>query len=709
MKKLCSFILAFFLIFSTNLVTVDAKGLYGDEPENSYSGWGSENWADPVKCHLELNADGTITIYYSVFQSQKLVLYIDVIRMDGTKISRKAVDLPGTTWGGELYKAPDNHYYVATGNDDTNAFYISKYNSQWQYQNKASISKEDSYTREAFDAGNCEMTLVDNILVVHAARGRMDGHQSNTTFFIDTITMRPSYVTGQFGFDHVSHSFNQFVKNENNSVIMVDHGDAYPRSVLVQKFDLNTSDIDGSYSNYKSHEIFTIEGTTGDNYTGTTVDGFEIAPNNYIVVGTKFFDGEDPNNIFAAVVSKDLSSSSLKKLTQLESTQRVMDMSFLKVDDKSFLLLYGIGEEGLYKSTCYMLINDQGTILKQGSLERPFYCTSEPAYRDNKIVWAHFTDNELGTFLVLNQWNLNTGTCNVTSIDTEVNSKVDSINFVQGSAVEMPVGEEMRFNVRVHSSVFGEDLFPDGSAVWTVSDSSILEVENPETVLSSWVTNRAYKETWGTIKAKKSGTATLTVRIGNKKAEMKITVMNDWAFVDVPSKNWYYDTVLEAYELGLMTGTDESHFSPDQPMSRGMVATVLYRMAGAPDIQYKSIFGDVPKSAYYAQAVTWAYQNKIISGYGNGKFGPDDNVTREEMAVMLCNYARFTGMKVNSNQSLEKFKDYKNVTSYAIPSMRWVVEKGIITGTEDRKLNPISEATRAECAKMLLQSYKMIK
>ena len=97
MKKLCSFILAFFLIFSTNLVTVDAKGLYGDEPENSYSGWGSENWADPVKCHLELNADGTITIYYSVFQSQKLVLYIDVIRMDGTKISRKAVDLPGTT------------------------------------------------------------------------------------------------------------------------------------------------------------------------------------------------------------------------------------------------------------------------------------------------------------------------------------------------------------------------------------------------------------------------------------------------------------------------------------------------------------------------------------------------------------------------------------------------------------------------------------
>src|SRR5699024_4374525 len=116
---------------------------------------------------------------------------------------------------------------------------------------------------------------------------------------------------------------------------------------------------------------------------------------------------------------------------------------------------------------------------------------------------------------------------------------------------------------------------------------------------------------------------------------------------------------------------------------------------GAPNVQYRQILIDVPKSAYYAQAITWAYQNKVINGYGNGKFGPGDNVTREEMAVMLCNFARFNGMKVNSNQNLGNFKDYTSITAYAVPSIKWTVEKGIITGTEDKKLNPISEATRA--------------
>ena len=217
----------------------------------------------------------------------------------------------------------------------------------------------------------------------------------------------------------------------------------------------------------------------------------------------------------------------------------------------------------------------------------------------------------------------------------------------------------------------------------------------------------------GEVSALLSGHITITARLKDypfisDSADLDIAKRN-FIFNDVNSKYWYYDTVKQVYQLGLMTGTTDTTFEPDKPMSRGMVATVLYRMAGAPDVKYQSVFSDVPKTAYYAQAVTWAYQNKIISGYGNGKFGPDDNVTREEMAVMLCNYARFEGIKVSSSQSLNKFKDYKNTTAYAIPSMKWVVEKGILSGTEDNRLNPIADASRAECAKMLLQSYKIIK
>ena len=216
----------------------------------------------------------------------------------------------------------------------------------------------------------------------------------------------------------------------------------------------------------------------------------------------------------------------------------------------------------------------------------------------------------------------------------------------------------------------------------------------------------------GQVKAKKEGTVTLTVNLKNVPEisnQINISVVaGELPFSDVSSKMWYYDTVKNAYAAGLMTGTTDTTFEPDKPMSRGMVATVLYRMAGAPDVKYQSVFSDVSKTAYYAQAVTWAYQNKIISGYGNGKFGPDDNVTREEMAVMLCNYARHRGMNVNSNQNLKTFVDYKNITSYAVPSIKWVVQQKIISGTEDGKLNPTLNATRAECAKMLLQSYRIL-
>ena len=180
-------------------------------------------------------------------------------------------------------------------------------------------------------------------------------------------------------------------------------------------------------------------------------------------------------------------------------------------------------------------------------------------------------------------------------------------------------------------------------------------------------------------------------------------------FVDVDTSSWYYETIKEAYNLKLMTGTDSTHFSPDKQMSRGMVATVLYRMAGAPNVTGKSKFSDVKDGLWYSKAITWAANSGIISGYQNGKFGPDDNVTREQMAVMLRNYAMKRGLDTKTTNNLTKFKDYKNVTSYAKSAMGWAVDKGIISGANNgTRLNPTSNATRAECAKMLVQFYKLI-
>ena len=259
-------------------------------------------------------------------------------------------------------------------------------------------------------------------------------------------------------------------------------------------------------------------------------------------------------------------------------------------------------------------------------------------------------------------------------------------------------------------------ILDKSSAVLNLGDSLQLKatvIPTDAPIALSWKVDRedilTVSDT-GDVKAKSAGTATITVMTSNRKiASCQITVTEKpLPFTDVSSKVWYYNTVKETYKLGLMTGTTSTTFSPDSSMSRGMVATVLYRMASAPNVTYKSIFKDVNKSDYYAQAVTWAYNNKIISGYSNNKFGPNDNVTREQIAVMLCNYARFKNQKVNITKDLSKFKDYKNITSYATPSMMWVVKNGIMSGTEDGRLNPISNATRAECAKMLLQTYKLI-
>lgn len=713
MEKVLGLVLVLLLGIQINLVETYAKGSYSNDPENVYYGSGSENEANAVESHFEINEDGTICVYYIVWESGDPTLYIDTINTDGRRISRKTIDFFGNRWGGTIYEAPDHNYYIATGeNEGGDVFYISKYDSQWNFLDKVNISAEDSYTRKPFISGNSDMTLTENnILAVHAARGRLDGHQSNVTFLIDTENMQLIY-TSQWGIDYVSHSFNQFADSEGSTVVTVDHGDGYPRGVIIHKYDVNKPGNGAIYSNYKEHLVFSIDGEIGDNYTGITVDGLGTGENNYLVVGTKYFE-EASNNIFAAVIEKDLSSSKLKQLIYLPDNQNILNMSLLEMEGNKFLLLYGIGEEQYYKATNYMVISSAGEILKQGSKEVPFYCTGEPAYRDGKIVWGYYIDNSLGNFLVLNQWNIETGEYIVSNVDVGTENKIKSLEFEDGSVLEIKEGEEGEIIADLFSDVFKSSSTSMAPAVWKVTDPSVVEIKTEESVLSrasfeQLSESRAHKKVQNYLRAKRPGKVTLSVLVGDKKGEIEIFVTNSWGITDVPMNNWYYNTVSEVYKLGLMTGIDDTHFAPDKSMSRGMVATALYRMAGAPNVQYRQIFIDVPKSAYYAQAITWAYQNKVINGYGNGKFGPDDNVTREEMAVMLCNFARFNGMKVNSNQNLGNFKDYTSITAYAVPSIKWTVEKGIITGTEDKKLNPISEATRAECAKMLLLSYKLI-
>lgn len=179
-------------------------------------------------------------------------------------------------------------------------------------------------------------------------------------------------------------------------------------------------------------------------------------------------------------------------------------------------------------------------------------------------------------------------------------------------------------------------------------------------------------------------------------------VPTDLPYKDVAADSWYYDAVKYVTEKGIMNGTSATTFSPMTTTSRAMIVTMLWRMEGSPVVNYAMDFSDVPGEAYYAEAVRWAASEKIVDGYGNGRFGSDDPVTREQMAAILYRYAQHKGNDVSGQNDLSAFPDASSVSSYAKPAMGWAVETGLISGVGSN-LAPRSGASRAQVATMLMR------
>ena len=177
-------------------------------------------------------------------------------------------------------------------------------------------------------------------------------------------------------------------------------------------------------------------------------------------------------------------------------------------------------------------------------------------------------------------------------------------------------------------------------------------------------------------------------------------------FYDVPENAWYYDAVKYVYENNLMNGTSETRFSPDDYTSRAMLVTILYRIARGADVG-KPIFFDIPRNAYYGEAVAWAAARGIVTGVSSAAFGPDDSVTREQLATFLCRYAANQGIVTDSSDDLTEFMDFHEVSGYAVAAMEWANDQGLITGVSDTLLKPKDYATRAEVALVLTRYCEM--
>ena len=241
----------------------------------------------------------------------------------------------------------------------------------------------------------------------------------------------------------------------------------------------------------------------------------------------------------------------------------------------------------------------------------------------------------------------------------------------------------------------GSPIAPIHAARGTTLDLSALQPEKSGFRFTGWYLDKA-----------------LTLPVTSLRLDGDQTVYAGWVslelpFRDVRPEDWFYADVRYVYESGLMNGTAEGLFSPDLFTSRAMIVTVLWRLSGSPVVNYYMPFADVDQASWYAEAVRWAASCGIVAGYDNGNFGPNDPITREQLAAILyrCAAYRQEDTSIGADTNILSFTDAASVSEYAVPALQWACGAGILQGA-DGALLPTHPATRAQTAAMLARYLK---
>jgi hypothetical protein len=210
-----------------------------------------------------------------------------------------------------------------------------------------------------------------------------------------------------------------------------------------------------------------------------------------------------------------------------------------------------------------------------------------------------------------------------------------------------------------------------------------------------------------------SGDSSRTGRLGDQDVPLGAADSapgTELPFTDVGADDWFYDDVKYVWQNGLFTGVAGNAFAPEQPITRAMLVTVLYRFTGGPDgangaartgAATDNAFTDVPEGEWYTEAVNWAARNGLVLGYGDGNFGPDDLITRQDMAVIFKRYADFAAINPAPVRDAPAFADAANIADYANEAVAWAYEIGIVNGKPDNRFDPAGNTTRAETAAIL--------
>ncbi|MBQ4159415.1 MAG: S-layer homology domain-containing protein, partial [Clostridia bacterium] len=288
------------------------------------------------------------------------------------------------------------------------------------------------------------------------------------------------------------------------------------------------------------------------------------------------------------------------------------------------------------------------------------------------------------------------GTTVTTEKDTDGTKTVTTEN-ADGSRATEEVRKDGT-EVKTETTANGEttaEIKADGKAEVTIPVSDTEKVQmvvvTDENGDSNYITDFETRE--GGIAVTTEGDAKVHVLSGDKKE-----------FADVHHVgHWSEKSVDFVYLLGLMNGTGEHHFSPDEHLTRAMLVAVLYRAEGEPAVENDNSFEDVESGSYYEKAVAWAKANGIVNGTSDTTFEPDTEITREQIAAIMHRYAQYKGIDVSVGEdtNILSYEDFDSISEYAIASMQWAVGAGLMQGKSESTLNSFDNATRAETAAIL--------
>ena len=625
------------LLFFAIILSAAAVVCAEDGPTKS-NNIGKNNYADfssTVKSYLVAQKDGSFMRVEAINGQVVIETYSSELQFESALLLKYELPL----FGG-FYEGTDSFFLVfgqenPAEDDATEVIRVVRYDKSWNRLGAASLYGAN--TAIPFEEGSLRMVQSGDFLYIHTCHEMyhlLNGinQQANLMLAVRISTMEVEECfdsVGDSSDGYVGRSFNQFIAADEDAILSVNHGNAYPRAVVLSRYALKTEESIFA-NNCVSVETLPIAGESGDYNTGTSVGGFEVSATSYLIAGNSADRAVNENmnavrNIFV--------TSTLKTRFSADGTRYIWITNY-PTDDSSYF----------------------------GQVSTPHIVTVENG------------------FLLL--WTVK-GRLNYVFLDDNGDM----------------IGEIMSADAALSDC---KPIVADGAVYWYCTQNSApvfycIDPEKPETVTEIPTEQQEQEEP--TQPTEETGIMPYSEQEHEEICPSRF-------FSDVPGVDyWGHEGIDFVVENGLFNGMSATTFEPDTTITRAMLVTVLWRAAGMPR-QGTNPFYDVPENVWFTDAVKWASDCNLVNGMQEGKFCPQENITREQMAAILYRYAQYNAQDVSGMADLSAFPDELTVSGWAENAMCWAVAKGIIGGLQTGEttiLLPQGNATRAQVATILMR------